>query len=89
MEAGGCKNGSRSYGISDAQLNELMDDVAVEPDRAQRIETYQQLQQLVKDQEYMIPMWYDVTIYAMNNRVQNFNLDVTFCPNLFAVDVTN
>ena len=87
VQTGGSNNAARSYGISDPQIDALIEAVAVQPDRNQRIADYQELQRLVKDQEYIIPMWYDVTIYAMNNRVQNFNLDVTFCPDLFAVDV--
>ena len=87
VESSGANNKGRNYGINDAALDELIEKVAIEPDKAARQDYYAQIQQMVKENEYVIPLWYDVTIYAMNNRVQNFNLDVTFCPNLFDVDV--
>ncbi|NLH01222.1 MAG: hypothetical protein GX488_04865 [Clostridiales bacterium] len=61
--------------------------MAVEPNKAERQKYYSEIQKLVKENEYVIPLWYDVTIYAMNKSVQNFNLDVTFCPDLYEVDI--
>ena len=87
IRTGGSNNVARGYGISNPELDELMVKVAVEPDKAVRQEIYAQMQQIVKEQDYIIPAWYDVTIYAMNKRVQNFEIDVIFCPNMFAVDV--
>lgn len=87
VESKGSNNSSRCYGIKDAALDELIAKVAIETDKAERQKDYTEIQKLVKENEYVIPLWYDVTIYAMNNRVSNFNLDVTFCPDLFEVDV--
>lgn len=87
LESTGSNNKSRSYGINDTALDELIEKVAVEPNKAERQKYYSEIQKLVKENEYVIPLWYDVTIYAMNKRVQNFNLDVTFCPDLYKVDI--
>ncbi len=87
LRSGGTNNSSRSYGIKDAALDSLIDKVAVEPSKTERQKYYAEMQKLVKEKEYVIPLWYDVTIYAMNKRVQNFNLDVTFCPDLYKVSV--
>ena len=83
----GANNTARNYGINDAALDELIAKVAVEPNKTERQAKYAEIQQFVRDNEYIIPVWYDVTIYAMNNHIQNFNLDVTFCPDLYEVDV--
>ncbi len=87
VRSGGTNNASRSYGIKDAALDALIDKVAVEPNKTERQKYYAEMQKLVKEKEYVIPLWYDVTLYAMNKRVQNFNLDVTFCPDLFKVSI--
>ena len=87
MRTGGSNNVARGYGISDAELDALIATVATEPDKATRQSYYNEMQEIVKEQDYIIPAWYDVTIYAMNKRVQNFEIDVIFCPNMFAVDV--
>lgn len=89
MRSTGANNIARGYGISDAELDGLIDSVATEPDKSARQDYYRSMQQLVKENDYIIPAWYDVTLYAMNKRVQNFEIDVIFCPNMFAVDVTD
>ena len=89
MKTGGSNNVARGYGISNSELDALIETVAVEPNKAVRQEYYAQMQQIVKDEDYIIPAWYDVTIYAMNKRVQNFAIDVIFCPNMFPVDVVS
>jgi len=87
IESRGANNVARSYGISDPVLDELIQKVAVEPNKAKRRNLYRTIQERVKEYEYIIPLWYDVTLYAMRKNVQNFNLDVIFCPDLFEVDV--
>lgn len=87
VESNGSNNISRCYGIKDTALDELIAKVAVEPNKTERQKYYSQIQKLVKENEYIIPLWYDVTIYAMNSRIRNFDLDVTFCPNLYEVNV--
>ena len=87
IESRGANNVARSYGISDPVLDELIEKVAVEPDKSERQNLYKTIQGLVKENEYIIPLWYDVTLYAMKKNVQNFNLDVIFCPNLFEVEL--
>ncbi len=87
VKTGGSNNAARSFGIKDAALDSLIDKVAVEPSKTERQKYYAEIQKLVKEKEYVIPIWYDVTLYAMNKRVQNFNLDVTFCPDLYDVSV--
>ncbi len=83
----GANNTSRCYGIKDGALDELIAKAATEADKTVRGEYYNDIQDIIKDNEYVIPIWYDVTIFAANKRVQNFNIDVTFCPDLFEVDV--
>lgn len=87
VQSGGTNNSSRSYGINDSTLDELIAKAATERDNTVRGGYYNEIQEIIKDNEYVIPVWYDVTIYATNKKVQNFNLDVTFCPDLFEVDV--
>lgn len=87
LKTGGSNNVSRGYGISDRSLDSLIEAVATEPAMEKRQEYYKQMQELAKTEDYIIPIWYDVTLYAMNKRVQNFEIDVIFCPNMFAVDV--
>ena len=89
MLTGGSNNVARGYGISDAELDAMIRQVEAEPDKAKRQDLYAQMQRLVRDNEYLLPVWYDVTLYAMNRRVKDFEIDVIFCPDLFAVDVTD
>lgn len=87
LQTGGSNNVARGYGISDAELDDLIAKADVELDKAARQELYAQMQRLVREEDYIIPIWYDVTLYAMRSGVQNFEIDVTFCPDMFAVDV--
>ena len=83
----GSNNKARNYGINDASLDALIQQVAVESDLSERIRLYQELQKAVFEKQYIIPVWYDMTLYAMNRSVTGFDLDVVFCPNLFEVDL--
>ncbi len=83
----GSNNVSRSYGINDPELDELIEKVAIELDQSKRQEYYKEIQESIYDNDYIIPIWYDVTLYAMNNKVKNFELDITFRPDLYVVDI--
>jgi len=83
----GANNIARGYGISDPVLDDLIARAAVEPSASVRRQLYAEIQTRVKEYDYIIPVWYDVTLYATNARVRNFVLDVLFCPDLFIVDI--
>lgn len=83
----GANNVSRNYGINDADLDALIQKVAVEPNKKKRQDYYSQIQKLISDKNYIIPIWNDVTLYAANKKVKNFAIDVTFRPDLYVVDI--
>jgi len=83
----GANNISRSYGISNPELDELIARAGIANDADQRGQYYADIQGIIRENDYIIPIWYDVTLYAMNNRVQNFELDVLFWPDLFVVGI--
>ena len=87
IASNGANNIMRGYGISDPVLDELIARAAVELNPSVRRQLYAEIQTIVRENDYIIPVWYDVTLYAMNNRVKDFILDVLFCPNLFIVDI--
>jgi len=89
VESGGPDNVSRGYGISNPELDALIARATTEPDIAVRRNIVEELQLRVREADYIIPAWYDVTLYAVNNRVNNFELDVQFWPNLFVVSIEN
>ena len=83
----GANNLLRGYGINSPELDALIARAAVEVDLSARRAYYAELQRLVRAADYIIPIWYDVTLYAMHERVRNFQLDVLFRPDLFAVEL--
>ncbi|KNZ41127.1 ABC transporter substrate-binding protein [Acetobacterium bakii] len=83
----GSNNVSRNYGINDADLDGLIQKVAIEPNEKKRKDYYSQIQKLVSDKNYIIPIWDDITLYATNKKVKNYALDVTFRPDLYVVDI--
>jgi len=87
IASGGANNLLRGYGIANPELDALIARAAVETDASVRRAYYAELQQMMRDADYMIPIWYDVTLYAMHERVQNFVLDVLFRPDLFVVEL--
>lgn len=85
----GSNNVSRNYGINDAKLDELIKKVAVETSKEKRIAYYKEMQEIMKEKAYIMPLWYDITLYAVNKKVKDFSIDITFCPNLFVADIEN
>jgi peptide/nickel transport system substrate-binding protein len=89
IASNGSNNISRNYGISNPEIDDLIARTAIEGNVAARRQNSAEIQRRVRANDYIIPVWYDVTLYAMNNRVINFNLDVLFCPDLFVVDIAH
>ncbi len=87
MLSTGANNKSRSYGIKDTELDDLINKVAVEPQASKRKEYYNSMQDISKDKSYIIPLWHDVTLYAVKKKVKNFDLDITFWPDLYKVSI--
>lgn len=88
LHSGGADNITRGHGISNPEIDALIERASTELDRSTRISIARELQTIVSRENYIIPIWYDVTLYAMNTRVQNFGLDVQFRPDLFLVELS-
>ncbi len=63
-----------NYYICDEELDKLFKEEAVEMDANKRRELVYQIQQLMHDQVYIIGMWQDPDIWALNPRLQNVKL---------------
>jgi len=87
IESNGPDNISRGYGINNPDMDALIARAAGEIDVGLRREFIAELQYKVREADYIVPIWYDVTLYAMNARVLDFELDVLFRPDLFGVRV--
>lgn len=70
-------------------MDELIKKVAVETSKEKRIAYYKEMQEIMKEKAYIMPLWYDITLYAVNKKVKDFSIDITFCPNLFVADIEN
>lgn len=56
--------------IDNARINELMDLAIAEQDEAKRSEYYKELQEIVHDEAYVIPIYYPVASIGINKNVQ-------------------
>jgi len=80
--------GENHIAVSGLQLDELAARASIEMDFSIRREYIAELQQRLRWVSIIIPIWYEVTLYATNARVENFKLDINARPNLFAVEKT-
>lgn len=87
MSTTGSLNKGRSYGYSNTAVDELIEKASYELDLNNRANYYHELQDIAKTEGPLIPIWYDVAAYAMDKDVTGFELDVTFWPDLFEVDM--
>ncbi|SDL01131.1 ABC transporter substrate-binding protein [Natronincola ferrireducens] len=87
MFSEGNLNKSRSYGYNNSQVDELITKAAVERDADKRREMYLQLQEIASTEGPVVPIYHDVTLYAVNKKVNNFELDVNFKPHLGMVEI--
>lgn len=87
MKSTGPMNKNRSYGINNSEVDELIAKAASELEDAKRVDLYKQLQKIAKEEGPTIPLWEDVTLYAVNKRIKNFSLDICFWPDLAVVDI--
>lgn len=87
MKSTGPMNKNRSYGINNPEIDALIAKASSELDDAKRVELYKELQRIAKEEGPTIPLWEDVTLYAVNKKVKNFSLDICFWPDLAVVDI--
>ncbi|UPA30821.1 ABC transporter substrate-binding protein [Terrisporobacter glycolicus] len=87
MKSDGAINVSRSYGYKNSKTDELIAKAATETDEQKRVKDYQELQDIAKKEGPTIPLWEDVTLYAVNKKVKDFNLNLLFWSDLSVVDI--
>ncbi|WP_350344262.1 ABC transporter substrate-binding protein [Proteinivorax tanatarense] len=87
MYSEGNLNKSRSYGYNSVHADKLITKAAVETDYDIRYDMYLELQEIASQEGPLVPIYHDVTLYAVNEKVHNFELDVNFKPNLKAVEI--
>lgn len=80
-------NKNRSYGYNNPEVDDLITKAAVERDDSKRREMYFKLQDIAQKEGPVVPIYHDVTLYAFNKKVNNFELDVSFKPSLGAVEI--
>ena len=67
-------NGFNHSGLSNPDLDQLLDDQLTELDDAARLELLKQAQQIIHDEVPMIPMYDRVTINSVSDRVQGIQM---------------
>ena len=87
MKSTGAMNVNRSYGYQNSKVDELIVKAASELDDSKRVEYYKELQNIAKEEGPTIPLWEDVTLYAVNKKVKDFKLNILFWPDLYVVDI--
>ena len=78
----GFHNVGRSYGYANDRADELVLAAISEPDLAARKALYDELQAIVAEEVPTIPLYDEVTIYATQNTVKDFSMDVQFQPSI-------
>ncbi|MFF2091133.1 ABC transporter substrate-binding protein [Paenibacillus sp. NPDC058174] len=68
------------HGYSNAELDKLLEDGAVEKDEAKRVEIYKQVQHHIIDNALIIPIYVFPYTIAASNRVQDIKLDALAYP---------
>lgn len=87
MASYGSNNKGRSYGYKNQKVDDLIKSASCEMDINKRKDYYNELQTIAKEEGPVIPIWHDITLYAINKKVQKFELDLTFWPDLYKVDI--
>lgn len=82
-------NKNRCYGYSNKEVDELIKKAAIEKDKEKRKKIYFKLQEIAALEGPAIPIYHDVTIYAVNKKVKDFTMDASFKPQLVDVEVVN
>lgn len=82
IHSSGQMNLARGLGFDNKEADELVEAAAVEGDQAERQRLYRELQYLVAEQVPVAPVYQDVSLYAMRDKVQDFTLDIFFRPSL-------
>ncbi|MCO5385279.1 MAG: hypothetical protein NHB14_05350 [Desulfosporosinus sp.] len=89
MLSTGDLNKNRSYGYKNNEADKLISQAAVEKDAGKRRQLYLELQKIAAEQGPLTPIYHDITLYACNIKVKNFELDASFKPDLAKVEITN
>lgn len=89
MLSKGDLNTNRSYGYKNREADQLISQAAVEKDADRRRRLYLKLQEIAAEQGPLTPLYHDITLYACNVKVKNFELDASFKPNLVKAEIMN
>ncbi|MCC5909178.1 MAG: ABC transporter substrate-binding protein [Clostridiaceae bacterium] len=87
MFSEGNSNKSRSYGYNNPKVDDMITKAARERDQDKRHSMYLELQEVAAKEGPVVPIYHDVTLYAVNNKVHNFELDANFKPHLGRVEI--
>lgn len=72
-------------GYSNATLDKLLDQAAIEPDYTTRINLYHQAEQIVLNEAACIPLWYNTSYLLLKPHVRNYKLNPMGIPALSQV----
>ena len=81
MLSNGSMNQNRSLGYLNKNVDELISKATVENDKNKRREMYLQLQEIAKEEGPSVPIYHDVTLYEVNKKVKDFDIDSSFLLN--------
>ncbi len=88
MLSTGSDNKLRSYGYNNPEADKLIRLAASEMDNSKRKAMYDKLQVIASNEGPLVPLFHDVSIYAVNKKVKNFTLDHSFRADLYGVDIS-
>ena len=73
--------------MHDDHVDELCAKVSSIKDYAEKKAVYDELQDIAKDNYYVLPVWHEVSAYAYENYVQGLDMDSVFWTNYYNVSV--
>lgn len=87
MASNGSQRIVRGTGMHDDHVDELCAKVSSIKDYAEKKAVYDELQDIAKDNYYVLPVWHEVSAYAYENYVQGLDMDSVFWTNYYNVSV--